>query len=52
VCRPWTSRSPVSSEQQASAIFAVALPDRVADLLEMLVTRGQARQTTDGRFVV
>jgi hypothetical protein len=30
---------------------AVAPPDRVAELLETLVTPGQARQAAEGRFV-
>ena len=35
----------------ASATQVVAPPERVAELLETLVTLGQARQTTEGRFV-
>jgi hypothetical protein len=36
---------------QVAAAFAAAPPERVAELLETLVTLGQARQTVDGRFV-
>jgi hypothetical protein len=34
-----------------AAAFAAAPPERVAELLETLVTLGQARQTAEGRFV-
>ena len=39
-----------ASAAQVAAAFAAAPPDRAAELLETLVTLGQARQTTDGRF--
>jgi hypothetical protein len=41
---------PVSTAQAAAA-FAAAPPERVAELLETLVTLGQARPTAEGRFV-
>ena len=40
-----------ASAAQVAAAFAAAPPDRVAELLETLVTLGQARQTAEGRFV-
>jgi hypothetical protein len=40
-----------ASAAQVAAAFAAAPPDRVAGLLETLVTLGQARQTVEGRFV-
>jgi hypothetical protein len=36
---------------QVAAAFAAAPADRVAELLETLVTLGQARALDDGRFV-
>jgi hypothetical protein len=41
---------PANAAQVAGA-FAAAPPDRVAELLETLVTLGQARQTVEARFV-
>jgi hypothetical protein len=41
----------LASAAQVAAAFADAPPDRVAELLETLVTLGQARQTAEGRFV-
>ncbi|MFA6173950.1 MAG: DNA methyltransferase [Kiritimatiellales bacterium] len=41
--------SPVTAEELARS-FARARTDRVADLLETLVTLGQARQLEDGRY--
>ena len=40
-----------ASASQVAAAFAAAPPERVAELLETLVTLGQARQTAEGRFV-
>jgi hypothetical protein len=40
-----------ASAAQVAAAFAAAPTDRVAELLETLVTLGQARQTAEGRFV-
>ena len=40
-----------ASAAQVAAAFAAAPPDRVAELLETLVTLGQARGTAEGRFV-
>jgi hypothetical protein len=40
-----------ASAAQVAASFAAAPPERVAELLETLVTLGQARQTAEGRFV-
>ena len=45
---PWPT---CATAQTQAWVCAVALPDRVAELLEMLVTLGQARQTAEGRFV-
>jgi hypothetical protein len=42
---------PVTAEQLARN-FARARTDRVADLLETLVTLGQARTLEDGRYTV
>jgi hypothetical protein len=39
-----------ASAAQVAAAFAAAPADRVAELLETLVTLGQARQTVEGRF--
>jgi hypothetical protein len=36
---------------QVAAAFAAAPPDRVAELLETLVTLGQARVMNEGWFV-
>ena len=40
-----------ASAAQVAAAFAAAPPDRVAELLETLVTLGLARQTVEGLFV-
>ena len=40
-----------ASAAQVAAAFAAAPAERVAELLETLVTLGQARQTDEGRFV-
>jgi len=44
-------RSGQASAAQVAAAFAAAPPDCVTELLETLVTLGQARQTAEGRFV-
>ena len=43
--------SPPTSAAQIAAVFAAAPAERVAELLETLVTLGQARQTIEGRFM-
>ena len=45
---PWPA---CATEQAQAAAFNAAPPERVAELLETLVTLGQARQTVEGQFV-
>jgi hypothetical protein len=40
-----------ASAAEVAAAFAAAPPERVAELLETLVTLGQARQTDEGWFM-
>jgi hypothetical protein len=40
------------SARQDAAAFATAPPERVAELLETLVTLGQARGVADGQYAV
>jgi hypothetical protein len=40
-----------ASAAEVAAVFAGAPPERVAELLETLVTLGQARQTSEARFM-
>jgi len=42
--------SPPTSAAQIAAVFAAAPAERVAELLETLVTLGQARDLANGQF--